>query len=501
MTIKRRALSILLSLAVIFTFMPFVSTQAYAASKQPLVTKAVGNGGTTYTYSYNGKGLVKKIVAKNSSSDNSTDKKYSATTAIKYNKKNKISSETTTSTTSTTSYRTDNTTGKKRVENKGTVKNIDKTVTKFTYNKKGLATKSVTTTTTTKSGSTTNNRLWLELDNVDKLSDGTYRYYDYEAGEYKIITADQAAAFAKSSSSTTAYKNNGGSYTRTTTYSNPEFKPETTTYTDKSVTTTTFKYKKKNVKSAKATTVETEESSGTRDSGTVWKTSTVTTHSPVTTTYSYKKGRVVKETTKDPNTYTKVTTNTSTAADGTVTVTTTTWDAYDNMTRVVTVNGVETSRTTEQGKTNVYATTDTTSYKYDKNGNLKSSKGKATEKEDNYTEDETYYTGDSYWDPISVVFFNAAGEREYVKTPVSTVYKWSTSFQNTVKKGTKKLLTIVGMSKSSTDGRASGNKGSYSMNRTKYTLKSKKYAKKASANVEAQQWMIQNGVFLVAGLR
>ena len=33
------------------------------------------------------------------------------------------------------------------------------------------------------------------------------------------------------------------------------------------------------------------------------------------------------------------------------------------------------------------------------------------------------------------------------------------------------------------------------------SAKSKKYAKKASANVEAQQWMIQNGVFLVAGLR
>ena len=127
-------------------------------------------------------------------------------------------------------------------------------------------------------------------------------------------------------------------------------------------------------------------------------------------------------------------------------------------------------------------------FKYDKNGNLKSLKG--TDVITNYN--NVY---DTVYDDVSVYSLNADGTRERVKTPVKNIYKNSSKFTTTVKNGTKRLLTMLGKTKSSTDGYADGNSGSYSLNDKKFKLKAKKVASKVSKTAELQQWMIQNGVF------
>ena len=71
----------------------------------------------------------------------------------------------------------------------------------------------------------------------------------------------------------------------------------------------------------------------------------------------------------------------------------------------------------------------------------------------------------------------------------------SSKFTTTVKNGTKRLLTMLGKTKSSTDGYADGNSGSYSLNDKKFKLKAKKVTSKVSKTAELQQWMIQNGPF------
>ena len=122
MKLKRRILSVLLTLAVMVTFMPFISQQAFAASssKVQVVTKAKANNGNT-SYSYNKKGLVTKKVTKKSSKTTSADTATTITTTYKYNKKNSISKKTTTIVDKVTIYQTDKTTGKTRTANLGTV--------------------------------------------------------------------------------------------------------------------------------------------------------------------------------------------------------------------------------------------------------------------------------------------------------------------------------------------------------------------------------------------
>lgn len=318
MTIKRRALSILLSLAVIFTFMPFVSTQAYAASskKVQLVTKAKSDEGNT-TYSYNKKGLVSKAVTKYSSKGEGYDYSTVVTTTFKYNKKNRIDSETKKTVFTETSYGTSKTTGKNNGVKEGTVKTTTTDKTKYTY-KKGKAVKAVTKTTVVKSGSSTTNEKERSLSSMGQLTDGRiiagYNHFNrdgsvnnkntsanayyYEGpvesatedvttttvyrpnadGTYTVITTknESNANFVRDRV-ITYYKNGGAPGTaddydyyvyekvnvtlnnKTDDYDEPATSTSTEecTYTSKAATTTKYSYKKNNVKKAVSTTVRT----------------------------------------------------------------------------------------------------------------------------------------------------------------------------------------------------------------------------------------------------
>lgn len=66
------------------------------------------------------------------------------------------------------------------------------------------------------------------------------------------------------------------------------------------------------------------------------------------------------------------------------------------------------------------------------------------------------------------------------------VYSEPVSYSMTFKydkNGTKRLLTMLGKTKSSTDGYADGNSGSYSLNDKKVQLKAKKCAKLQSSSI------------------
>lgn len=235
----RKLTALFLTLAVMLTFMPVVTLTANAASssKVQVVTKVTDNDGNTVKYSYNKKGLVSKSVSKKTNKSASQDVASTVTTSYKYNKKNRLTKITVKDVSQVKSYKTNPTT-EKRAAAKGTVTTTNTSVTTFKYNKKGLATKSVTTTNTTKSGSVTSSSKYLSGGDFIKMADG--RYYDRDEGKY--YTAAQVAAFAKSSSYTTTYKDNGnGSYTET--YSSDPNEPET--YKTTTVTTRSYKYDKK----------------------------------------------------------------------------------------------------------------------------------------------------------------------------------------------------------------------------------------------------------------
>lgn len=347
MKLKRRILSVLLTLAVMVTFMPFISQQAFAASssKVQVVTKAKANNGNT-SYSYNKKGLVTKVVTKKSSKDASTDNATTTTTTYKYNKKNAVTKRTTTVVDKVTYWQTDKTTGKTRTANLGTVTKTTKFVTNYTVNKKGLATKSVTTITETKSGSeasTSKSRPFLdEGSSRSELVDGRLvadsytddngnRVYTFWTGAVNDAVADRANTTTYVDNGNGTYRevseNNytGANYDTNMTYkggdiisaevvlkggANTSFNKSESIHEDKTVITTTYKYdKKKRVKSENSVFVKTDvytevsESGGSRNSDgsshsytyNTPRTETTTTTSSSTTTYTYdKKGHAKK---------------------------------------------------------------------------------------------------------------------------------------------------------------------------------------------------------------
>ena len=418
MKLKRRILSVLLTLAVMVTFMPFVSQQAFAASssKVQVVTKAKANNGNT-SYSYNKKGLVTKKVTKKSSKTTSADTATTITTTYKYNKKNSISKKTTTIVDKVTSYQTDKTTGKTRTANLGTVTTTTKYVTNYTLNKKGLATKSVTTITTGKSGSETTTSKSRPFTSAGyytdrEMTDGRLvADYHWESGvkTYTYWTGAVNDAVADSTNTTTYVDNGDGTYreiseesstnanystnlTRKsgdivsaevvlTGGSNSSYSKRESVNEEKTVVTTTYKYdKKKRVKSENSVYVSTngysfvsssnssknaDGSSSSSVNNTPYKETTTTTSSS-TTTYTYdKKGHAKKVVTSSKgvsnSTYVEIEglTNRSgedVAADSTKT----TWSEVssgadcESVSTSVTAGGTETVTTEIKPYTSVY---------------------------------------------------------------------------------------------------------------------------------------------------
>lgn len=318
MKLKKRMLAVLLTLAVMVTFMPAVTLTANAASKtsdKVYTVKSEKNAiGDSTKYTYNKKGFVTKAVSKYTRKYSDSDSIETITTTYKYNKKNRITTKTTKNVKKETTYKTNKTTGKSTGKSLGTVTTTTTDVTKYTY-KKGRATKAVTTSTTIKSGSITETDVSLDLENVKQLSNGNYiagyndrntdgSYVDENTSANAYYYTGNIGAAAYTTTVTTSYKNNGnGTYTETvSTVSNgANFKetPKESSYktadgetftridsvnvelvsggtpssynattskiiTDKDVTTTTYKYDtRKRVKQANISTVSTNNESVT----------------------------------------------------------------------------------------------------------------------------------------------------------------------------------------------------------------------------------------------
>jgi hypothetical protein len=606
MKMRRRALSVLLTLAMVFTFMPFVSQQAFAASKTKvqLVTQAKDDDGNTTTYSYNKKGLVTKAVTKSSSKGEDYDSSTVVTTTFKYNKKNRIAKETTKTVETETYYDTNKTTGKFNGVKTGSVTTTTTDVTNYTY-KKGVAKKAVTTTTKVMAGSMTSTEKFRDTYSDDSSKafygdelaaggivagfneqrpDGTFydkdtaenafyytgavndatgevttvtTYTDNGNGTYKVTEEETTAFKGVRVEREYAYymKNESGAYVECTKDDDWDFtrvkeakivpindedyssasssvKKEETTISDKEVTTTTYSNKKKAVKKAVTTTVSTLETvsgpssssySATYSDGTVTSSTvdnavnkmTSTTTNTETATYSYKKGKAVKKTVTDPGVknFTITTTRglpnytttyqfsgypaetttvsgtgaeyrsieTTTAANGTVTTTS------QLMPYTMIYNGAPTQIQGTTPVTKVKAvkaepSKSVTTYKYDKNGNMKKATSKDSDTSTESQKNETFGN--------QLYVFGLDGTLEEATVSVVTNSTFVGKFVNTVKTGTKRLKECLGIYNSKS-GRSSST--GYKLGRWTYKLKAKSFSKKAAKNAELQQWIIQNG--------
>lgn len=317
-------------------------------------------------------------------------------------------------------------------------------------------------------------------------------------------------------------------------------------FADSVKTTTTYKYdKKKRVKSAVSTEVTTGNSVDYADIGSVRRevkyadgSSYVSTDSSpvtrketvtkkITEKYSYdKKGhakklittdngisnRTVVETVglenyeaieSDGSKYTIATTGadcesitTTVTAGGTRTVTT------DIKPYVVVVDGiagppreakVETKTSTVRYNEEALVEKETTTFKYDKNGNLKSAKSSSdgkyfTEVQNDFGESIYEFVNAENIDPEDNPYQNP----EVLKVVVNKVTKESVSKANTVKKGSKRLKSVIAVGTSKYD-RGTPSVAGYLSGKVTYTLKAKKLSKKLAKNAELQQWILQNG--------
>jgi hypothetical protein len=354
MKLKRRILSVMITMALVFTFMPLLTQPADAASQVQLIKSSKSNDeGTSTSYTYNDDGLVKKAVTKYTETSEGYDDVVVTTTTLKYNKKNKVSKETTKVVKTENYYETNKTTGKNTGVKNGTVTTTTTYVTKYTY-KKGLAKKAVTTSTTVKSGSivaTGKERSFSDRSDGE-LKDGRiiagYNGESIASNAYYFTGAVNQST--RDTKLVTTYTDNGnGTYTTsvesTSVYNGVDFEtvydgstikevkvvPNTTdkstwysktnnTYLDKTETTTNYTNKNKLLHKAESTTVRTTEwttgqsineytSNSIKTSqvdNSVDKTINVTT-SVETATYSYKNGKAEKKKVSDPGveTYTK----------------------------------------------------------------------------------------------------------------------------------------------------------------------------------------------------
>ena len=588
MKLKRRILSVLLTLAVMVTFMPFVSQQAFAASsgKTYLVTQQKNTTGDTVKYTYNKKGLVTKAVSKQTYKGQALDRVDTYTTTYQYNKKNKVKKATTTVVEKTTSYETSQTTGKSTGVSKGTVTTTTKYVTNYTYNKKGLATKSVTTRTTTMAGNSTSNEKDRDFYAGMEMNDGRYLAdYYYKDGKWNYVYWEGPVNEAvEDTTTTTSYTDNGnGTYAvttnRTTANANYDTDVEwdeegeniisakvvvggtgnylggntvsTKTIKDSSVTTTTYKYdKKKRVKEENSTEVNTlTETSGVSTDSDKWAdgssrvetdntpyTTTTVTTSSSSTKYTYdKKGHAKKEVYTDNGTSNVTTTEVhgltnevreSVNADGTksTVVYTSTGAECEEIVNTVVAGSTETVTTevkpytytrTEDGVVD-YTNTHTaetkqknstirynedavrdssvSTFKYDKNGNMKSAK--EVRSDNSYTEQKNETFGNyiyQFVDAENLTEGQVAHQvPEVLQVLVNKVTTNNTKKDNMLKNGTKRLTTVTSIGTSKVD-RGTAYVSGGLCGKVTFKLKAKKLNSKYAKEVELQQWAIQNG--------
>ncbi|MGN0153626.1 MAG: hypothetical protein ACI4A3_04195, partial [Lachnospiraceae bacterium] len=123
----------------------------------------------------------------------------------------------------------------------------------------------------------------------------------------------------------------------------------------------------------------------------------------------------------------------------------------------------------------------TTTYSYDKNGNVKAANTKGTYTDVVYVQNETY--GNTIYE------FDADGELWAKEKAVTHSYTSKDTNENTVKNGTNSLTKVLSMNKYTRDRIKSDG---YSLTgRVTYTIKKKKSS--AAKLAKKQQWILQNG--------
>ena len=257
------------------------------------------------------------------------------------------------------------------------------------------------------------------------------------------------------------------------------------------------------------------------------KTYEYTNESGLTEKYSYKKGLMSKKVVTNDGTYRNVSKETYTGAtgstkwtytdpDGTVTVTERPLDYTASVTEISDASGVKSvsATTTEntykhdgsenhtlanytlvQGTPSTTTYTDTNdiapssyteTFKYDKAGNLASTKIKGTY----VTTGVTVHDAQDF----ELYTYDVTNRKVDTKTSFTTTINETQTFDTEVSEKTG-LITSV-LARSTYDKDRSAMSGYYLDGRYTYTAKSKKVAKKLADTVEAQQWLIQNSIGL-----
>ena len=538
---------------------PTSNVQAAGKSTVYVVTERQSDEGGKTKYSYNKNGLLTKEVFSDSYKSKGEELSESSTTKYKYNKKNRITSKTSESSSKTEEFYTDNY-GERRPNKEGKISTVStsksNSTTDYTYDKKGKVTKTVTTSYNTY---IPEGRTETETSKVDRYISQRYQKdangnYVYDDDGYRIQVAGtgEYVNADKTVTTTTTYTDNGnGTITKVTTTETTSLDDENSTATNlvyvkntvsvsetttnQKVTTTTYTYdKKKRVKKAVADIVKTSSVVATTNTtynvGTAGQYSLTTADSKTsstktsrtTDTYAYnKKGKATKVVTIDEPEVSYVSERTSKNTwrqfqfDGSYKDVT---DEYSNKETIE--NGSKTTvstspKTNDDGSVTATTTTKvvsypsntdtiTTTYKYDKKGNIKSSKAK---KVDTNNRAYTYtVTADGtekiVYNQIPGKVYDANTNRQVdglvddedspVYTQKVTTSTATNSNEVELKKNTDRLTKAIGIEKNLAEGES---KSSYDVRRVTYKVKAKKVSKSAASSVNKQQWIIQNGAF------
>ena len=551
----KRASALALAAAMTLTLVSAPSIKVDAASKVtvPVVVEQSSNGYGTTKYSYNKKGLISKSTysysAKTDGHD-AADYSTKSTKSYKYNKKNLIASSSYKSENSTTTYTTDKYGDIKADKAPRTTVSKSSGNTAYTYDKKGRLKQAVNT------GYSIYVENYTDVDTYDDSvyvpgtsSDGTYVSGKYVDATRTVTTTVATVDGGNGTYTKTTTKTEADPYYDSTTASiayRTTVDVITATVTSQDVTTTTYTSDKKGrVKSAAAETVTTNSTTthqettynyGTADAYTeVYdRTSSSTTKSATTDKYTYnKKGKATKVVTNSQPDF-------STTDSSTYKRTYYTWDEQrvqvgtyedgepkyewqdvrvlktDASSSQTTIEGgvktVSTSTPNSDGsisqtvKTTSYpanTSSYTTTYKYDKKGNVASYKSTTVDtnnREYTYEVKADGSQGDVVYNNLvnpltgQVITDSEGNPRKDYDSPVYTTRtktsKVTNKYEGELKANTNRLTKSISMYNSVT-GREVDK--SYSTSRTTYKLKNKKLAKNVAARANQQQWILQNG--------
>ena len=452
---------------VVITADPTVTSTSTSTN----TTVNVGKSVTTTKYTYDKKKRVKKAVATTvNTGETTTNSSYSgnSTGNRKYGK-------TESKTESKTEY-TD--------KSKSTNDSTNTSTTTYTYDKKGRAKKVVTSEDGISNYTNTNTGGFNHDDYYgNTASHSTYNYESTSTdSDGKKTTVSYSYNYGDAYPTTTTYASVGGTQTTTTTYNPYKFtynysRIDENGTTTKALTDDVTRYGnggEKTVQTYTNTYAYTNNNDSSR------------TETGTRTDYSFDKYNK-----SNGYSYTGKTTYTSgtfapSESSGAYYI-----DGKDSSSGVAAMTKIDAAKTALEATGTVYNDTETktalatpskntTTYAYDKKGNVKSAKSSGTSTEIKSVKNETY--GNTIYE------FDAAGKLQEKEVAVTHKNTDKDAMENTVKKGTKVLTKQLTANKYTYD-RVSDS-SSY-LSRVLFTIKGKKSS--TAKLVNKQQWIIQNG--------